>query len=101
MTGPPDSPAGDRRISELAAALARVREQIAAAAAAAGRDPREITLVAVTKTYPAADVVRLARLGVTDIGENRDQEAAAKVAEVAQAGVPVRWHFVGDRKSVV
>jgi PLP dependent protein len=54
-----------------------------------------VSLVAVTKTYPASDVVLLAELGVTDIGENRDQEAAPKAAEVAAAGSRVRWHFVG------
>jgi PLP dependent protein len=55
-----------------------------------------VTLVAVTKTYPASDVLHLAELGVRDIGENRDQEAAPKAAEVAAAGVAVRWHFVGQ-----
>ena len=73
-----------------------MRARIAAACAAAGRDPAEVTLVAVTKTYPASDVVRLAGLGVTDVGENRDQEAAPKAAEVAAAGAHVRWHFVGQ-----
>lgn len=83
------------RAEQLAANLDRVRARIAAAARAAGRDPDELTLVAVTKTYPATDVVALARLGVTDIGENRDQEAAAKATEVAAQRVPVRWHYVG------
>src|SRR5690606_10150062 len=55
----------------------------------------ELTMVAVTKTYPASDVQLLADLGVRDVGENRDQEAAAKAAAVAAAGVGVRWHFVG------
>lgn len=54
-----------------------------------------MTLVAVSKTFPASDVALLADLGVTDIGENRDQEAAAKVAAVAAEGIAVRWHFVG------
>ncbi|GIJ21410.1 YggS family pyridoxal phosphate-dependent enzyme [Micromonospora lutea] len=85
---------GDRR-AELAAGLARVRSRIADACAAAGRDAAEVTMIAVTKTYPAADVVTLVGLGVTDVGENRDQEAAAKAAEVAAAGVTPRWHFVG------
>jgi hypothetical protein len=85
------------RRAELADALARIRERIAAAATGAGRDPGEITLVAVTKTYPAGDVVLLADLGVREIGENRDQEAAPKAAAVAAAGVvTVRWHFVGQ-----
>lgn len=95
--------APDARTAELAGNLAEVRARIAEAARAAGRDPAGVTLVAVTKTYPAADVVRLARLGVTEVGENRDQEAAPKVAEVASlwsgdggtGGVPVRWHYVG------
>lgn len=67
-----------------------------AACEASGRDRREITLVAVTKTFPATDVIALVRLGVRDVGENRDQEAAPKAAEVAAAGVEVRWHFVGQ-----
>jgi hypothetical protein len=83
------------RTTELAANLARVRGQVAAACAAAGRDPDEVTVIAVTKTFPAADVVRLAQLGMREIGENRDQEAAPKAAEVARQGASVRWHFVG------
>jgi pyridoxal phosphate enzyme (YggS family) len=63
---------------------------------AAGRDPAEITLVAITKTYPASDVVLLAELGVTDVGENKDQEARAKAAEVRAACASPRWHFVGQ-----
>jgi PLP dependent protein len=85
----------DPRRAELAQRLSAVRGRIAAACVDAGRDPGEVTLVAVTKTYPAADVRRLVDLGVHDIGENRDQEAAPKAAELAAAGVPVRWHFVG------
>ncbi len=85
----------DRR-AELATRLAEVRARIADACAAAGRRRDEVTLVAVTKTYPASDVVHLATLGVHDIGENRDQEAAPKAAAVAVAGAQVRWHFVGQ-----
>jgi pyridoxal phosphate enzyme (YggS family) len=92
MTEPTD----DARRAELAERLTAVRGRIAAACAAAGRDPGEVTLVAVTKTYPAGDVRRLVDLGVHDIGENRDQEAASKAAELAAAGVLVRWHFVGQ-----
>jgi PLP dependent protein len=84
----------DRR-AELAAGLAHVRARIADACAAAGRDRAEVTMIAVTKTYPASDVVALADLGVTDVGENRDQEAAGKAHEVAAAGVTPRWHFIG------
>jgi pyridoxal phosphate enzyme (YggS family) len=85
----------DVRSDEIAANLREVRARLAAACTHAGRDPGEITLVAVTKTFPAEDVVRLARLGVRDIGENRDQEAAPKALQVAEAGEDVRWHFVG------
>jgi hypothetical protein len=92
----------EARRRQLGTGLAGVRARVARAAGAAGRDPREITLIAVTKTYPAADVLALAELGVADIGENRDQEARAKVAEVGQllagqpAGPELRWHFVGQ-----
>jgi PLP dependent protein len=85
----------DRR-AQLAASLDEVRGRIARACSAAGRDPGSVTLVAVTKTYPASDVVLLASLGVTDIGENKDQEAAAKAAAVRAAGAAPRWHFVGQ-----
>ncbi len=84
----------DRR-AELATRLAAVRERIAAACAAAGRDRDEVTLLAVTKTVPAADVVTLLDLGLTAFGENRVQEAGAKVAEVAAARPGARWHLVG------
>jgi PLP dependent protein len=87
---------GDQRQAELAANLKDVRERLAAACARTNRDPAELTLVAVTKTWPAEDVLRLAALGVADIGENRDQEAAPKAAAVAAAGADVRWHFVGQ-----
>ena len=90
---------GAARRGEIGAALARVRDRIAAACAAAGRDPEEITLIAVTKTYPAEDVASLVRLGVADLGESRDQEASAKVVATEQllgADAPrPRWHFVG------
>lgn len=85
----------DRR-SEIAANLAAVRHRIAAACVSANRSSDEVTLVAVTKTYPFEDVLHLAALGVLDIGENRDQEAAPKAAAVREAGVDVRWHFVGQ-----
>jgi pyridoxal phosphate enzyme (YggS family) len=84
------------RRAQLTAGLARVRARIAEACAVVERDTAEITMVAVTKTYPASDVVLLAGLGVFDVGENRDQEAAPKAAEVATAGADVRWHFVGQ-----
>ena len=84
--------AEDRR-ADIAAGLQRVRERVAVAADAAGRAAGELTLVVVTKTFPATDVAHLAALGVRDVGENRDQEAAAKAD--ACAGLDLVWHFVG------
>ena len=84
------------RRDELAGNLAAVRAQIAAACQAAHRDPAEVTLIAVTKTFPATDVALLAELGVTDIGENRDAEAAEKAAECVALGLSLHWHFVGQ-----
>jgi pyridoxal phosphate enzyme (YggS family) len=68
--------------------------RIEAACDSVGRDPEGVTLIAVTKTFPASDIRLLAELGVTDVGENRDQEASDKHAECAD--VPLRWHFVGQ-----
>ena len=87
------------RHAELAGRLERVRSRIGVACAAVGRDESELTLIAVTKTYPASDVLALAGLGLRDFGENRDQEAGPKAAEVAAGGgdVPaIRWHFIGQ-----
>lgn len=94
----PDSDAAQRREAELVTALGAMRARIADACAATGRDPQAVTLIAVTKTYPASDVLTLARLGVLDIGESRDQEARAKIAELAKltsAPPDLRWHVVG------
>jgi hypothetical protein len=97
VTEQPEAAALSGRRAEIAAGLAEVRARIAAACADAGRDVSEITLVAVTKTRPASDVLLLRELGVTDVGENRDQEAAAKAAACARLGVTgLSWHFVGQ-----
>jgi pyridoxal phosphate enzyme (YggS family) len=82
------------RRDELAGNLAEVRQRIAAACAAAGRDTAGITLIAVTKTRPASDVRLLASLGLANVGENRDAEAAPKAA--ACADLDLTWHFVGQ-----
>ncbi|TDB84710.1 YggS family pyridoxal phosphate-dependent enzyme [Actinomadura sp. KC216] len=87
-------PAAAARRAEIAEGIAAVRARIAAACAAAGRDEDELTLIAVTKTFPASDVRLLAGLGLTDVGENRDQEARPKAAECAD--LPLTWHFVGS-----
>jgi pyridoxal phosphate enzyme (YggS family) len=78
------------RRAELAANLARVRQRITAA----GADPAAVTIVAVTKSFPASDIRLLADLGVTDIGENRDQEARQKWEQLHD--LQLRWHFVGQ-----
>jgi PLP dependent protein len=87
----------DARRGEIAAALAEVRARIALACADVGRAVDEITLIAITKTRPASDVQLLSELGLSDVGENRDQEAAAKAADCARLGVTgLTWHFVGQ-----
>jgi pyridoxal phosphate enzyme (YggS family) len=81
------------RAGQLRAGLAAVRSRIETACASSGRDPETITLVVVTKTFPASDVRLLAGLGVRDIGENRDAEGAAKAAETSD--LDIRRHFIG------
>lgn len=83
------------RSEELATSLAALEERVQAACSAAGRGREEVTLVAVSKTWPATDVALLRDLGVRDFGENRDGEAAQKAAAVPD----VRWHFVGAVQS--
>ncbi len=85
------------RHDEIAANLGRVRERIATACAGSGRDAGGITLVVVTKFFPASDVRILAELGVTDVAENRHQEALDKSAECAD--LALQWHFVGGLQS--
>ncbi|WP_328899752.1 YggS family pyridoxal phosphate-dependent enzyme [Streptomyces sp. NBC_00441] len=82
------------RKEQLAANLARVEERIASACVAAGREREEVTLLVVTKTYPASDVRILHGLGVRQVAENRDQDAAPKAAECAD--LSLSWHFVGQ-----
>jgi PLP dependent protein len=84
----------EQRRAELADGLNEVWARIEAACAAAGRSRDEITLIAVTKTWPASDVRLLYELGQRDFGENRDQEAAPKAE--ASAGLDLTWHFVGQ-----
>ncbi|RJS47657.1 YggS family pyridoxal phosphate-dependent enzyme [Nocardioides cavernaquae] len=85
------------RRDELAANLAATRARIAAAESAAGRPHGDVSLVVVTKFFPASDVRLLAHLGVTDVGENRHQEAEAKAAECGD--LPLRWHYIGGLQS--
>lgn len=78
---------------ELPARLAEVRDRIAAACARAGRAPGRVTIVAVTKTRPAAAVDAALAAGLEDIAENRVQELEAKVGEVGRDRA--RWHLIG------
>ena len=89
----------ERRRAELVTALGAVRSRIADACDAAGRDARHVTLVAVTKTFPASDVAALVDIGVLDIGENKDQEARTKINQLAGPPLGIRWHMVGRLQS--
>jgi len=73
--------------------LEAVRARIAQAARRVGRDPSEVTIVAVTKSHPLATVRKAAGEGLKDVGENKVQEALGKMAEWPDA--PVRWHLIG------
>lgn len=94
----------DDRSRQLRDNLAAVRARIADAARAAGRAADDVTLIVVSKYFPVADVRRLIDLGVTDFGENKDQEASAKFAEIfegasEQERAGLRLHFVGQLQS--
>ncbi|MFJ6511335.1 YggS family pyridoxal phosphate-dependent enzyme [Streptomyces sp. NPDC091406] len=82
------------RKAQLAANLAQVEGRIVSSCAAAGRKREEVTLIVVTKTYPASDVRILHQLGVRHVAENRDQDAAPKAT--ACADLSLTWHFVGQ-----
>lgn len=85
------------RRAEIESALQEVRSRIATACRTAGRSEEAVRLIAVTKTFPAGDAALLTDLGVTDLGENREQEAGPKVAELRKLrpyGQP-RWHMLG------
>ena len=83
----------DRRL-ELQTNLQDVEREISDACIAANRNRADVTLIAVTKTWPASDVDLLAGLGVTDVGENRDQEARPKHEEVLAKNLT--WHAIGQ-----
>ncbi|HWM75112.1 MAG TPA: YggS family pyridoxal phosphate-dependent enzyme [Nocardioides sp.] len=91
------TPGTSERRQEIAAGVAAVRQRIAAGCAQAGRDEADVRLIVVTKFFPASDVRLLADLGVTDVAENRHQEAEAKAAECAD--LHLTWHFIGGLQS--
>jgi hypothetical protein len=79
--------------AQLGPRLAAIRARIEAAALKCGRPAGDVTLVAISKTHPASLVKSAIDLGVTDIGENRVQEAEQKIIEVGRT--KARWHLVG------
>jgi pyridoxal phosphate enzyme (YggS family) len=82
------------RKDEITRNLQEIKERIISAAKAVNRDPAEISLIVVTKTFPISDIEILTELGESNFGENRDQEAGPK-AEV----IPATWHFQGQIQS--
>ena len=88
-------------MTEIARNLTHVQERIAEAAQRAGRDPAEVTLVAVAKTFPPEAVVAAYHAGVRHFGENRVEEGAAKIPAVHAAitGPRPAWHMVGHVQS--
>ena len=96
-SGTETDPATTRRRAEIERNLAAVRARIADGCTSVGRSPDEVTLTVVTKFFPASDVRLLAGLGVTDVGENRHQEAEVKAAETRDLGL--RWPFIGTLQS--
>jgi len=85
------------RVDEIRTGLESVRTRIETACTEGGRDPAEVTLVVVTKFFPASDVRVLADLGVDHVGENRHQEAVVKAEECAD--LALTWHYIGGLQS--
>ena len=97
MTAAPDTTA---RRADLATNLAQVQERIRAACRGAGRAREDVQLIVVTKYFPGADIEMLCHLGVTDIGESRDQEASAKIASLPpDVRQRLQVHFIGQVQS--
>ena len=86
-------PEAAQTVETLRGRLASVRRRVELSAQAAGRVPAEIKLIAVTKTHPAATVREALGAGLRDFGENRVQEADAKIEQLQDAGA--RWHLIG------
>jgi pyridoxal phosphate enzyme (YggS family) len=82
------------RKAEIAQNLQEVKERIQNAAKSVNRDPSEISLIVVTKTFPISDIEILRDLGEANFGENRDQEAGPKAKTI-----PATWHFQGQIQS--
>ena len=85
--------------SHVARHLDEVRQRIAQAAADASRDASAVTLLAVSKTFPAEDVRAAFDAGQRAFGENYVQEAVAKITELADLRSEIEWHFIGPLQS--
>jgi pyridoxal phosphate enzyme (YggS family) len=88
-------------MTDIARNLAQVQERLAEAALRSGRNPDEVTLIAVTKTHPAETVITAYQAGVRHFGENRAEEGVSKIPAVhaALSGPPPTWHMVGHIQS--
>jgi pyridoxal phosphate enzyme (YggS family) len=84
------------RADEIASNFLQVKEKISVAAKGCGRDLDQLTLIAVTKTFPTTDLEMLYSLGIREFGENRDQEASVKAAQLPS---DINWHFQGGIQS--
>ena len=84
------------RADEIASNFSQVKEKISVAAKGCGRDLDQLTLIAVTKTFPTTDLEMLYSLGIREFGENRDQEASVKAAQLPS---DINWHFQGGIQS--
>jgi pyridoxal phosphate enzyme (YggS family) len=92
-----DRPADEARAAELGTRLANVRARVAEAERHAGRAPGSVTLLAVTKTFSAADIRAAYTAGQRDFGESYLQEAVAKMSALGDCAI--RWHFIGPIQS--
>jgi pyridoxal phosphate enzyme (YggS family) len=81
--------------TSIAGRVAAIRSEVARACDRAGRDPREVTLIGITKTFTVDDIAQALEAGLDDFGENRAQELLPKVREADARGLTPRWHFVG------
>ena len=84
------------RLADIQSNLEKINSRIAEASSRSKRNISEITLIAVTKTYPASDVDLLKQLGIENVGENKDQEASGKISQVKEK---FSWHFIGQLQS--
>jgi len=81
---------------QIAENIARIRARIAAASDRSGRDPADVTLIAVSKTHPPEAIAVAYAAGIRDFGENRVQEAAEKIPAARALGVDATWHLIGN-----